>query len=92
MSPCCLTRYTRDCNCGPRVVLTNHHVGSNVKRCITNRIVGLVLGGKVRILGSGVLVLNFAFGRGYPSMHGAGIVSVCRTLVKCGLGVAICSP
>lgn len=92
ISPCCLTRYTRHCKCGPRVVLTNHHVGSDVKRCITRRMVGLVLGGKLRMLNSGVLVLNFAFGRGYPSIEGAGMVSVCGTLGRCKMGVRVCSP
>lgn len=46
----------------------------------------------MRILGSRVLVLKFAFGRGYPSIQGAGIVSVCGTLQRCGMRVAMCSP
>lgn len=92
ISPCCLVRGTRICKILPEVVSSTQQLGSNVNSCITGRMVGLVGGGKMLIGSSGVLLLNVAFGRGYPSVHGAGIISVCSALLRCAGGVSICSP
>lgn len=92
ISPCCLACGTRRVNCRDRVVLSNEHVGSSVNGCMTRGAIGGLVGTSIPMGGTGITVLNFAFGRGYPSAEGAGVVSVCGRLHRCKVAPMVTSP
>lgn len=50
------------------------------------------MGHHVRISNTHILIVKLAFGRGYPSLHGAGVVSVVGRLTRCGVVISILSP